>query len=256
MKWIDRSKLAADELLAGTFLNLGSANSTEIAGQLGYDWLLLDLEHGSGSWSDLRGQLQALQGSDSAAIVRVRSTDPDAVKFVLDSGAAGIMFPYISSVDEAVQAVAAVKYPPLGQRGVAQTIRATDYGRNWQDYLQTANANTMVIVQIETPAAAAAADQIAAVDGVDALFVGPMDLSVNLGCPGEFHGEDFRGLLTGVVAACRRHGRTAGILSRPELVAEHIQQGFRLVALGSDTGSVVAGLSAGLQKLRAGRPEC
>ncbi len=253
MNWIDRSKLANHELLAGTFLNLGSANSTEIAGQLGYDWLLLDLEHGSGSWADLRGQLQALHGSESVAIVRVRSTNADAVKFVLDSGAAGIMFPYISSVAEAQLAVAAVKYPPQGQRGVAQTIRATDYGRNWQEYLQTANQSTMVIVQIETPEAAAAADEIAAVEGVDALFIGPMDLSVNLGCPGEFHGDVFQSLLAGVVAACRRHGKTAGILSRPELLDTHFQQGFRLIALGSDTGSIVSGLSAGLRQLRACR---
>ena len=250
MHWIDRSKLQT-KTLAGTFLNLGSANSVEIAGQLGFDWLLIDLEHGSGSWSELRSQLQALSGSQTAPIVRVRSADPDAVKFVLDSGAAGVMFPWISSPEDAAAAVSSVKYPPVGKRGVAQGIRATDYGRNWQQYFHEANENTLVVVQIETPEAVARAQQIAGTDGVDVLFVGPLDLSVNLGCPGDFSGQRFRDQLAAVVEACHQHGKTAGVLSRPDFVAEHVELGFRFVALGSDIGAVTSGLSANLQCLKS-----
>ena len=250
MQWIDRSRLKT-EVLAGTFLNLGSASAVEIAAETGFDWLLIDLEHGSGTTADLRGQLLATRGTKAAPIVRIASADADAVKFVMDSGAAGVMFPYVANADEAARCVQMMKYPPTGARGVAQIIRATNYGRNWQGYLAEANEQSLVIVQIETPDAADKADEIAAVPGVDVLFVGPMDLSVNLGHPGDFTPSTFIQHLKNVVQACERHGKTAGILSRPELVESHKQLGFRLVALGSDSGAVVAGLTNSLKALRS-----
>ena len=185
MQWIDRHKLSS-EILAGTFLNLGSPVGVEVAAATGFDWLLIDLEHGSGIEADLRNLLLACRGSSAAPIVRIRSVDPDAVKFAMDSGAAGIMFPYVSSVAEAKRALQSMKYPPKGSRCVAGVIRATGYGRNWQRYLDEANYNGLVVVQIETPEAVDAAEQIAAIDGVDVLFVGPLDLSVNMGHPGDF----------------------------------------------------------------------
>ncbi|MDA1232519.1 MAG: aldolase/citrate lyase family protein [Planctomycetota bacterium] len=185
MQWIDRCRLKS-ELLAGTFLNLGSASVIEIAAETGFDWLLIDLEHGSGTTGDLRGQLLATRGTKVAPIVRLASADADAVKFAMDSGAAGIMFPYVANAKEAARCVQMMKYPPTGTRGVAQIIRATNYGRNWQAYQAEANAQSLVVVQVETPDAANQADEIAAVPGVDVLFVGPMDLSVNLGHPGDF----------------------------------------------------------------------
>ena len=248
MQWIDRNRLKT-ELLAGTFLNLGSASAAEIAAQTGFDWLLIDLEHGSGTMAELRGQLLATRGTKSAPIVRVASANVDAVKFVLDSGAAGVMFPYVANAQEAVRCVQMMKYPPLGTRGVAQIIRATNYGRDWQTYQAEANAESLVIVQIETPEAADQADAMAAVPGVDVLFVGPMDLSVNLGHPGDFTPPDFIRHLKNVVRACEQQGKTAGILSRPELVEAHRQLGFRFVALGSDSGAVVAGLTNSFRAL-------
>jgi 4-hydroxy-2-oxoheptanedioate aldolase len=241
MRWIDRKKLQT-ELLAGTFLNLGSANSVEIAADLGFDWLLIDLEHGNASLADLRGMLMACRGSTAAPIVRIRSVDGDTVKFVMDSGAAGIMFPFVSSAEEARRAVQFMKYPPQGTRGVAGIIRATHYGREWNQYFSEANEKGLVIVQIETAQAVEAADSIAAVDGVDVLFVGPLDLSVNLGFPGDFSPPHFVAALEKVIAACHKHGKVAGILSRPQFVAQHKSLGFRFFALGSDTGSVIAGL--------------
>ena len=239
--WIDKRRLES-EFLSGTFLNLGSATSVEIAAGIGFDWLLLDFEHGAGSLSQLRAMLLACRGSTSAPIVRIRSVDPDVVKFVMDSGAAGIMFPFVSSVDEARDAVRAMKYPPLGARGVAGVIRATDYGVNWREYFDQANDRSTVIVQIETAEAVEAAEEIAALEGVDVLFVGPLDLSVNMGCPGDFTPPPFVAALERVVAACRRHGKSAGILSRPELVRRHKQLGFRFFALGSDAGAILQGL--------------
>jgi len=249
MNWLDKDRLRC-EILAGTFLNLGSATAVEIAAQTGFDWLLLDFEHGSGYLSELRTQLLAASQSSAATIVRLPSINADLVKFAMDSGAAGVMFPYVANADEAAQAVQTMKYPPMGSRGVAQVIRATEYGRHWQSYLAEANAKSLVVVQIETPEAADQADAIAAVEGVDVLFVGPMDLSVNSGHPGDFTQPGFIDLLKHVVSACQRQGKSAGILSRPELARSHLEMGFRFMALGSDAGAVLAGMQNNLKLLR------
>ena len=249
MKWIDKGRLHQD-LLAGTFLNLGCATAVEIAADTGFDWLLLDLEHGSGSQAHLRAMLNACRGSAAAPIVRVRSVDADVVKFVMDSGAAGVMFPYVSTVEDARRAVDAMKYPPMGSRGVAGAIRATDYGRNWKPYFTEANDSSCVVLQVETPEAVEASADIAAVKGVDVLFVGPLDLSVNLGCPGDFSQPHFVEALETVVASCRKHGKTAGILSKSGFEQQHKDLGFRFVALGSDSLSVVHGMQQNLATLR------
>ena len=250
MQWIDREKLRKG-ILSGTFLNLGSAAAVEIAAGGGFDWLLIDLEHGSGSLADLRCMLLACRQSPVAPIVRIRSVDPDTVKFVMDSGAAGIMFPFVSSAAQARQAVDCMKYPPQGTRGVAGIIRATDYGRQWKEYFAEANHKSLVVVQIETEAAVDAAAEIAAVDGVDVLFVGPLDLSVSLGCPGDFSPPHFVAALKRVIDACKQHGKACGILSRPEFVAQHKQLGFQFLALGSDSGSIVSGLNETLKQMRS-----
>ncbi len=249
MQWIDRKRLSK-QLLAGTFLNLGSPAAVEVSAAIGFDWLLIDLEHGNGSLSDLRNMLVGCKGSPSAPIVRLRSVNADDVKFVMDSGAAGIMFPFVNSVEEARQAVEYMKYPPMGKRGVAGIIRATDYGASWKEYFETANANSLVVVQIETPEAVACAGEIAAVKGVDVLFVGPLDLSVNLGSPNDFTTDRFVAALKRVVAVCKATGKAAGILSRPQLVDQHKEMGFKFLALGSDTGSITSGLQQSLAAMR------
>lgn len=250
MKWIDKKRLRS-ELLTGTFLNLGSATAVEITAGSGFDWLLIDLEHGSGSLADLRGMLIACHAGNAAPVVRIRSVDPDTVKFVMDSGAAGVMFPFVSSVEEARRAVRCLKYPPHGSRGVAGVIRATDYGRNWQQYFNEANEKSTVIVQIETPEAVEAADEIAAIDGVDVLFVGPLDLSVNMGHPADFGHPEVDQAFQRVVDACEKQGKSAGILTKDGFVQRHKEQGFRFVALGSDSGAVIAGMQSYVAQLRS-----
>ena len=222
----------------------------EIAADTGFDWLLIDLEHGSGSLAELRGMLLACRGSTAAPIVRIRSVDPDTIKFVMDSGAAGIMFPYVSTVEDAQRAVNCIKYPPDGSRGVAGAIRATDYGRNWKTYFEEANRNSLVVVQIETPEAVEASAEIAAVEGVDVLFVGPLDLSVNLRCPGDFGQPHFIEALTKVVQACSAHGKTAGILTKTGFEQQHRELGFRFVAVGSDSLAVVESMENHLAAVR------
>ena len=250
MQWMNRQRLKK-ELCAGTFLNLGSPASVELAASIGFDWLLIDLEHGNASLADLRNMLLACRGASSAPIVRLRSVAADDVKFVMDSGAAGIMFPFVNTAEEARRAVEFMKYPPMGKRGVAGIIRATNYGTDWKKYFEEANANSLVVVQIETPEAVACAAEIAAVDGVDVLFVGPLDLSVNLGCPNDFTTEPFITALKHVIAVCEAAGKPAGILSRPQHVQQHKELGFRFLALGSDTGAIAAGLQQSLNSMQA-----
>lgn len=249
MRWIARNKLRT-QLMAGTFLNLGSAASVEIAADTGFDWLLIDLEHGSGSEADLRNMLLACRGSSAAPIVRIRSVAPDTVKFVMDSGAAGVMFPYVSTVEQAQQAVGSIKYPPMGYRGVAGVIRATGFGRNWKQYFAEANDNSLVVVQIETPEAVDASGDIAAIDGVDVLFVGPLDLSVNLGCPGDFTQPRFVDALKKVVKSCNDHGKTPGVLTKAGFEQQHRDLGFRFTAVGSDCTAVAESMVTNLATLR------
>jgi len=254
MQWIDKARLQK-QLCAGTFFNLGCPHAVEIAADFGFDWLLLDLEHGSGTLADLRGMLQACRKSTAAPIVRVPSVNPDTVKFVMDSGAAGIMFPYVSSVEQARQAVACMKYPPAGTRGVAGVIRATDFGQNWSQYFGEANEKGLVVVQIETPEAVGAADQIAAIEGVDVLFVGPLDLSVNLGHPAAYEHPTVVEAFQQVVDACERNGKTAGILTKSGFVPQHRKMGFRFVAYGSDAGAISASMKGFLAELHQPMPD-
>lgn len=250
MEWLDKQRLKT-EFLAGTFLNLGSPSAVEIAAAVGFDWFVIDLEHGSGSLADLRNMLLACRKSETAPIVRIRSIDADTAKFVMDSGAAGVMFPFVCSAAEAREAVRITKYPPIGERGVAGAIRATDYGRNWQQYFSEANQRGTVVVQIETPEAVDNASEIAAVDGVDVLFVGPLDLSANMGHAGDFSPPEFVARLKSVVDACERHGKTAGILTKSGFESQHEKLGFRFVASGSDLSCVASGLKLELGKLKA-----
>ena len=250
MQWIDKQRMR-DQVLTGTFVNLASPTAVEIVAGVGFDWMVLDHEHGSDTLSGLRACLHACRGSQTAPIVRLPSLDADGVKFVMDSGAAGVMFPFVQNAEQAAAAVACLKYPPEGTRGVASAIRATDYSRNWKSYFETANTRSTVIVQIETPEAVENADAIAQVDGVDVLFVGPLDLSVNLGHPAEFDHPVVLQALQHVVDVCQRHGRTAGILTKSGLESVHLQQGFRFVAAGSDINAVLDGMRANLNSLRA-----
>jgi 2-keto-3-deoxy-L-rhamnonate aldolase RhmA len=245
MKWI-RERVSSLEILSGTFLNLGSSLTAEMAGQAGFDWVLVDLEHGAGDYQNLQYQLQAIQGTSAAPLVRLAWNDPILCKRVLDLGPSGLMVPWINSVDEAKKAVAAMRYPPLGIRGVASMNRACSFGIDFDDYFSRANQGLLLMAQIETREAVAAAGHIAATDGVDVLFVGPLDLSVSLGIVRQFDHPNLAAARRTVVAACREHRKAAGILVTKESdIAQVIAEGFTFIGVGSD-GSLIA---QGMRKL-------
>ena len=239
-----RKRVLAGEVLAGTFCNLGSPITTEIAGSAGFDWLLLDLEHGAGDQSELMHQLQAADAADTPAIVRIAWNEPWRFKRVLDGGAAGVMVPWVSTAEEAAAAAESMRYFPDGIRGAATLIRANGFSRRRDEYLAAANDNLLTVVQIETRQAVDNAAAIAAVEGVDVLFVGPFDLSIGLGIRGQFDHPQFTEALEQVVAGARAAGKAAGILlQRTDQVAATVERGFTFIALGSDGGLVANGMA-------------
>jgi 2-keto-3-deoxy-L-rhamnonate aldolase RhmA len=219
----------------GTWLSLGSPVIAELAALCGFDWVLLDLEHGSASEAVLPEQLRALRGSGTKGIVRVGGPHPDLIARVLDWGACGIMVPHINSSAEAEAVVQAAHYAPRGQRGFSRTVRAHDYGLR----LPENTAAPVLIAQIETVEAVNDARGIARVDGIDVLFVGPSDLQHSLKHCDPSSAMDYELSLTRVVAAARASGKAAGILVRdPSELPNRVQQGFTYVAVQSDLAIV------------------
>jgi 2-dehydro-3-deoxyglucarate aldolase/4-hydroxy-2-oxoheptanedioate aldolase len=230
------------ETLYGLFLDLGSSLSAEICSRAGYDWLVVDLEHGAGTEADLLGLLHAVEVGTATALVRPQSGERLRIGRALDLGAAGIVVPRLESAAAAREAVTFLRYPPDGTRGVALRTRGARLGAVGHGEVGTVNDRIVGIVQIESVGALREADEIAALDGVDVLFVGPTDLSHSLGVPGEFDRETYRSALRTVLAASSAHGKAAGILLYdPAAVRAHVEMGFRFVGIGADGAFVAAG---------------
>lgn len=240
-----RGRVLAGERLAGTFLNLGSALTTEMAGVAGFDWLLLDHEHGPGGEETMLHQLQAASATPAFPVVRIAANETPRFKRVLDVGAGGVMVPWVNSAAEARAAVAAMRYPPRGIRGVAKMNRACDFGAGFGDYYAHAHERLVLMAQIETPDGVAHAAEIAAVDGVDVLFIGPADLTTSLGIQDQFDHPTYRAAVQRIAEAARSAGKATGILLlNPALLPICDEFGITVIALGSDGGHVNAGLRA------------
>lgn len=238
-----RQRALNGEVLTGTWLNLASSITAEIAARAGLDWLLIDREHGAGDEETLLHQLQAIDTTATCAIVRLPGNDPELCKHALDLGAAGIMVPYVNTPEAARQAARMMRYPPQGTRGVARFTRAAGFSMDFDAYFAQANANLLTIVQIETQEAVANVEAIAQTEGVDVLFVGPLDLSVNLGIPQQYARPEFRAAITKVIAAAKSAGKVAGtLLASAEQIAPALADGYTFLAVGSDGGLVAAGM--------------
>jgi 2-keto-3-deoxy-L-rhamnonate aldolase RhmA len=229
-----RGRLAAGETLFGTFLGLGSALAAEACAVAGFDWLLVDLEHGGGDEQALLQQQMAGEAHGMPMFARVESPERIRTGRLLDAGACGIMFPRLETVEDVRAAVSHLRYPPEGDRGVATYNRVYDFGLR-PEGLVTANDAVVGIIQVESRRALTAAAGIAAVPGVDVLFVGPRDLSTDLGCPGRFDHPEFERALEQVLAATKDTGIAAGILAGDAVqAARYAALGFRFVGVGSD----------------------
>jgi 2-dehydro-3-deoxyglucarate aldolase/4-hydroxy-2-oxoheptanedioate aldolase len=248
-----RARIHAGETLFGAWAGLGSGAAAEFLGIAGLDWILVDLEHGAGTEAELLSQLTAIEATGTTALVRPQSGERLRIGRALDLGAAGIVVPQVHSVDDVREAVRFLRYPPAGARGVALLTRGGRLGAVNHAGVAALNDDIVGIVQIESPGALEAVDEIAAVDGVDVLFVGPADLSHSLGVPGQFASERYQDALRRVVAACRAHGKAAGILLYdPKTFAPHLQLGFTFMGIGADYSYVLEGARAALATARAG----
>lgn len=239
-----KARLADGETLVGAFANLGSALAVEALGAAGLDWVVIDLEHGGGHEADLVGQLHGAAAGGLHALVRVESSERSRAGRALDLGAEGIMFPRIDGPEQARAAIAATRYPPAGERGVATYNRACAFGTRPQA-IDEAAGRVLGVVQIESPAAVAAAEEIAAIDGADVLFIGPGDLSHAMGIRGAFGDPAFRAAVARVVAAAEAAGKAAGILlAHAGQVPAAIDDGFRMIGVGSDSSLLVQAATA------------
>jgi 2-dehydro-3-deoxyglucarate aldolase len=220
----------------GLWSTLCSNLGTEGVGGSGFDWLLLDTEHSPNELPGLVNQLQALRGGTTAPIVRPAWNDAVLLKRLLDIGFQTVLIPFVQTPDEARKAVAATRYPPQGIRGVSVSQRGNRYGAV-ADYFKVANDHITVLVQIETRAAVAAAAEIAAVDGVDGIFIGPSDLAAAYGHLGNPNHPEVQAAIAQVHAAARAARKPTGILAPVEADARrYLAMGMRFVAVGSDLG--------------------
>ncbi|MDR0826626.1 MAG: 2,4-dihydroxyhept-2-ene-1,7-dioic acid aldolase [Desulfovibrio sp.] len=224
------------EFMAGTWCNLGSSMAAEIIGLAGYDWVLLDMEHTPSTTAGLLTQMQGLGRFPAAPIVRVPWLDQVYIKWALDIGASGIMVPYVETAEQAAYAVSCMCYGPRGIRGLGAGTRASDYGYDFPEYFTRANQELLTIVQVETGRTVENAAEIAAVDGADVLFVGPMDLGSNMNMPGRFNDPEFMKVLQRVADAARGKGKACGILlPGVELVHMFRDMGYTFIAVSSDS---------------------
>ncbi|MFC1879298.1 HpcH/HpaI aldolase/citrate lyase family protein [Chloroflexota bacterium] len=180
-----KTKLKAGKKTAGAWAQIASPFTAEILSNAGFDWLMLDMEHGPGDILTLASQVHAMKGSGCVPLVRTPWNDFVAIKRILDAGAQGVLVPYVNTRAEAEEAVKACKYPPEGIRGVAGSPRAPGYGQNIGNYLQRANDQIFIMIAVETPEAVSNLGEILEVDGLDGIFIGPMDLASSMGYFGD-----------------------------------------------------------------------
>jgi 2-dehydro-3-deoxyglucarate aldolase len=232
-----KAKLLRDEATLGTWHMIGHPAVSEILAQAGFDWVALDIEHGLFPWPQALGLIQAIQGRGCAALLRLPISAPEHFKWALDTGADGVIVPMIRTAEDTRQAVAYAKYPPEGERGIGIS-RAHGYGATFGDYVATANAETLVIVQIEHIDAVNAIEAICTVPGVDAVFIGPYDLSGTMGLMGHVRHPDVEAAVTRVLHVAQHARVVPGLLigdPQPGEVARRVAQGFRLISVGVDS---------------------
>ncbi len=244
-----RETLRRGKPLVGTVVTLPSAAVAEVLAEAGYDWLFVDGEHGPLGIDAIVAILQAAQHR-CPCLVRIPALDEVWVKRALDAGADGIIAPLVNSAEAARQVVAWSKYPPEGRRSVGGG-RAHGYGLTFERYLKQANENTAVVIQIEHVEGAGQIEAILAVEGIDAVFIGPYDLSGSLGIPGQIDAPEVQMHIRNVRDACLARNKPLGIFTADDAAARaYIDQGFVLLAVGADAVHLGRAAEASLASVR------
>ena len=234
----------------GTWVMSASPIVAEAIGHAGFDWGVIDMEHTPLDMMDVIHMLQAVAGTKMIPVLRVPWNDTVTVKRVLDAGANTLLFPFVQNADEAARAVAATRYPPQGVRGLAGMSRGSKFGTT-PNYFATANKQMGVIVQLETAQAVDQLEAIARVDGVDAIFLGPADLSASMGHVGQLTHPSVMDLMGKAAQRCKALGIPVGTVGgNPEVVAQYRAAGFDFVGIASDLGLLMQGAKNVLAALR------
>ena len=233
-----KDKLRAGQVALGGWIMIGHPSVAEVLAGEGFDWLAVDMEHTSTSVRMFHELALAVKGTGVDLLARLPGPDPQMAKLVLDAGADGLIVPSVDTAELARQAVSMAKFPPVGTRG-ASLCRASDFGRQFDSYYSRHNERVLVVCMLEHVEAVHNVDDILATDGVDATFIGPYDLSASMGLPGQTDHPDVLDAQQTLLDACRRHHVPAGIhvvATDGNLVRQRIDEGFRLIACGLDTG--------------------
>ena len=223
--------------LIGTWVTLNHPSIAEIMADAGFDWICVDMEHSVTDYAEAQLLIMAIQGKGVKAFVRVGENNARIIKRVLDAGADGIIVPSVSSKEEAIKAVNAVKYPPLGTRGVG-LARAQSYGFDFENYRDNKTKDIKLIVQIEHINAVKELESIINVDGIDGTFIGPYDLSGSMGKPGQYDDEDVKKVLNDYETIAKKHDKLIGYhVIKPDfqLVHDKVNEGYNFIAFSLDT---------------------
>jgi 4-hydroxy-2-oxoheptanedioate aldolase len=242
--------LKAGKPQIGIWSSLSSHIVAEVLGGAGFDWVLLDTEHSPNELPMVQQQLHAMTEGSATPIVRVPWNDMVMVKRFLDIGAQSLLLPYVQTVEEAKSAVAYTRYPPRGVRGVAGATRATRYGRI-KDYFKLVENELCLLVQVETRKAMANIEAIAAVDGIDGVFIGPNDLSADMGYLGNWQHPEVWKVMEEAAKKIRNAGKAPGILVGEADGKRCLDMGYLFVAVGADVGLLARGAEALGAKFRS-----
>lgn len=248
-----KQALARQELRIGLWLALADAYPAELCAGCGFDWLLIDGEHAPNDLRTTLAALQAIAAYPAHPVVRIPKADDALIKQVLDLGATTLMVPMVESAEQARALVRAMRYPPHGVRGVGSGIARSARWSQYPNYLQEANDRLCLLVQAETREALEHVDQIAAVEGVDGVFIGPADLAASFGLLGQPAHSDVKAAIEGGIRSIASAGKAPGILCADEALARsYIEVGARFVAVGVDTSLLVKSASALAAKFKSG----
>lgn len=230
------------ETCFGTWLCSGSLVACEIAGLMNFDWHLIDLEHGVLTHANLLDFLRTMGSCQAEPIIRIPNIDQGLIKHVLDSGSHGIMVPMVQNEEEVKDFVRYSKYTPMGSRGLTSNSRANAYSLNSDNYIEKANEELLNIVQIENPIGVQHAEVIVQQEGIDVLFVGPLDLTFSMNIRGQFDHPDFLKSCEKIIKICRDNQKVAGILTvTKEKTRQFKDMGFQFISLGVDNSIMLQG---------------
>lgn len=240
-----KEKLKQGKKTAGSWLHMGSPIASEIVGRAGFDWVIIDMEHGPADVMTLVSQLQVMSGGNTVPIVRVPWNDFVIIKRVLDAGAFGLIIPYVNTKEEAVAAVQACKYPPEGIRGLAGSTRAAWHNQRAKNYFSTVNDEILIMTQVETRTAVDNLDEMLEVPGIDGIFIGPMDLATSMGHLADPSPPEVQDTIREVEEKVKKSGKFLATISANWDQAKALyDRGYQLISLMAD-GVGLAALSAG-----------